>query len=240
MLHDLTIPMVPNQQNVNCYYAEEITETTIVADGFIGSVSQGGSVNYRQLKLTPHGNGTHTECYGHISDDPEAVLTKCYTTFIHTALLITVTPSQIENGDWVIRLDDLSGQVRNKLNGIDALIIRTLPNDNSKLTKQYSGTNPPYPEPGIGAWLVEQGISHWLIDLPSVDKEVDGGALNNHKGFWQVQDGQYKNVAADHRKHCTITELIYVPDLVADGVYQLYLMPMAVAAEAAVSRVLVG
>ena len=58
-------------------------------------------------------------------------------------------------------------------------------------------------------------MNHLLIDLPSVDKEIDGGALAAHKKFW--------NMHGEVRKTSTITELIYVPNSVIDGLYLLNL-----------------
>ena len=59
------------------------------------------------------------------------------------------------------------------------------------------------------------GVKHLLIDLPSVDKEKDEGALKAHKAFWDVN--------GKTRKDCTITEFIYVPNKIADGTYFLNL-----------------
>jgi arylformamidase len=52
-----------------------------------------------------------------------------------------------------------------------------------------------------------------LLDLPSVDREEDGGNLLGHKAFWQYPENP--------RSACTITELIYVPSEVPDGDYLL-------------------
>ena len=60
-----------------------------------------------------------------------------------------------------------------------------------------------------------------LIDLPSVDREEDGGKLLAHKAFWNVKDILYLN--EDARLHCTITELIYVDSSIPDGSYILNL-----------------
>lgn len=245
MLHDLTLPLTPGGPNVNCYYADEVTDTTIEAGSFIGSVAQGGSVNYRRLGLTPHGNGTHTECYGHISDNPTATLYNCHHDFVLEALLVSVPLTTLPNQDLVFTLASLQ-QAIVEVGGIaampKALIVRTLPNLDSKCQAQYSGKNPPYPEPGIGSWLASQGVMHWLVDLPSVDRERDNGVLANHKGFWQVSDrgsNGYRNQAAQAREQATITELTYIPDHVKDGRYRLYLMPMALHSDAAPSRILI-
>jgi kynurenine formamidase len=70
-------------------------------------------------------------------------------------------------------------------------------------------------------FLRESGIQHLLIDLPSVDKEKDGGKLAAHKAFWNVTDVNQLNKGA--RLNCTITEMIFVPNEVTDGNYVLNL-----------------
>ena len=94
-------------------------------------------------------------------------------------------------------------------------MIRTLPNMKDKLSKQYSKTNWTYLNEEAVNYLVNKGIKHLLIDLPSVDKEEDGGELKAHKAFW--------NFNGKLRKDCTITEFIYVPNKVVDGEYLLNL-----------------
>ena len=100
-------------------------------------------------------------------------------------------------------------------NNIDALIIRTIPNTKNKINKNYSNTNPPYFSEKAVKYLVEIGIQHLLIDLPSIDKEKDGGSLIAHKLFWQFP----KNI----RHGCTITEFIYASYQIKDVKYLLNL-----------------
>ena len=76
--------------------------------------------------------------------------------------------------------------------------------------------------------IVDRGVQHLLIDLPSVDPEEDAGALAAHHVFWQ-----YPNAT---RTQATITELILVPDSVPDGRYLLDLNAAAFDADAAPSR----
>jgi arylformamidase len=109
-----------------------------------------------------------------------------------------------------------------------ALIIRTLPNLEEKKTKDYSGTNPPFLAPEAGEWLRTKEYTHLLVDLPSVDKEEDGGKLSVHRGFWDIPNKP--------RKDCTITELIWVPPHTADGLYLLNLQVSAWNTDAAPSR----
>src|SRR5688500_2183935 len=45
------------------------TSQPFAVEGFSGSVSTGASCNCRTISLTPHCNGTHTECAGHLIRD---------------------------------------------------------------------------------------------------------------------------------------------------------------------------
>jgi arylformamidase len=108
------------------------------------------------------------------------------------------------------------------------LIIRTLPNDKSKLTRNYNKTNPPYLEESLATYLNKQGIFHLLVDLPSLDREEDGGKLSAHKAFWGIPNKL--------RPSATITELIYVPNEVKDGTYLLNLQIAAFELDATPSK----
>ena len=76
--------------------------------------------------------------------------------------------------------------------------------------------------------LVQQGVLHLLVDLPSVDREVDGGRLEAHHAFWRVPDNP--------RQGCSITELIYMPSSAPDGMYLLHLGVAPMDNDAAISR----
>ncbi len=128
--------------------------------------------------------------------------------------MITVLPHELENGDFVITKQHIREALEN-IPKPEALIIRTLGNGLNKLNINYSNTNPPYVLKEAIEYLNEIGVQHLLIDMPSVDKEVDGGKLEAHHAFW--------NYPADVQLHKTITELIYVPNEVNDGTYLLNL-----------------
>ncbi|MEZ0129219.1 cyclase family protein, partial [Flavobacterium sp. LBUM151] len=104
---------------------------------------------------------------------------------------------------------------------IEALIIRTLPNQKDKKSRKYSNTNPPYLSEEAAIFIRESEIQHLLIDLPSVDKEHDQGKLLAHKAFWNVKDTH--NLNNDARFEATITEMIFVPNEIEDGDYLLNL-----------------
>ena len=208
----ISIPISNGANNPNCYWAEPVKFKTIEAEGFIGSVKKGGPVNYQQLVYTPHGNGTHTECYGHITDSG-ATVNQQLNSYHFYCKVLSVAPVVLPNNDQVL---PLTQAIKNQnWENVQALAIRTLPNTQEKLTRNYSGTNPPYVSPELTQFIVHQGIEHLLIDLPSVDKEVDGGKLEAHRLFWGLPHAL--------RKKSTLTELIFIPNSIADGNYLLNL-----------------
>lgn len=213
---DISIPLRSGKKNVNAFFIPDVKIEPFRAGSFVGAVNRGGSCNVNNITFNPHGNGTHTECVGHISKELISI-NQCLREFFFTATVISIKPQQ-SGEDQVI----LKSQLEKKFAGISkadfpsALIIRTLPNSKSKISRKYSGSNPPYLDHQAAAWLREKGIDHLLLDLPSVDRETDGGKLAAHHAFW--------NYPKQTRMHATITELIYVPDGVKDGNYILNLM----------------
>ncbi|PJJ52918.1 cyclase family protein [Hymenobacter chitinivorans] len=225
---DISLPLAPGPGQVNCWWAEPVEFETIRVGSFVGSVALGGSTNYQRVHVTPHGNGTHTECYGHISPAPEATLNRCLRRFLFVAQLISVAPRKQSNGDLVILLADVQPLLEAAAVAPEALVLRTLPNEQAKRHRQYSGTNPTYLEPALAHYLVAHHIEHLLLDLPSVDREEDQGALLAHHAFWQYPERT--------RTHCTITELIFVPDEVPDGLYLLNLQITSLELDASPSK----
>jgi len=209
---DISIPLRNGEENVSAWYVEPVRIEPVRTEQFTGSVVEGGSVNFRNISFNPHGNGTHTECVGHIDKNVYSI-NKSLKQFFFLSELITIKPEEKSDGDLVITKELVQAQ-RNHLNA-KALIIRTTPNPESKKNKQYSNTNPPFITAAAMKEIIASGIKHFLIDLPSVDKEVDGGELAAHHAFWEHP----KNTNLER----TITELIFVPDSIPDGVYLLNL-----------------
>jgi arylformamidase len=225
---DISLPLAPGPGQVNCFWAEPVQFDVIRVGSFVGSVALGGSTNYQRVHLTPHGNGTHTECYGHISPDPAVTLHRCLRRFLWVAQLVSVAPRAQPNGDLVVLLADVQPLLEAAAVAPEALVLRTLPNDDAKRHRQYSGTNPTYLEPALAHYLVAQNIQHLLLDLPSVDREEDQGELLAHHAFWQYPQAP--------RAACTITELIFVPDEVPDGLYLLDLQITSLELDASPSK----
>jgi len=206
---DISIPL----GQVNCFHAPKAKAEPVKAENFIGSVNKGAPVNFFNITMNPHGNGTHTECIGHITKDQESIY-DCMSQYHFIAKLISVELKKTEHGDQIISAQELKTQFQDEL--LEALIIRTLPNSNEKLSKNYSGTNPPYLSEQAMKYIVEKGVVHLLLDLPSVDREEDGGTIKNHRLFWNTYGDFMED--SSHKSH-TITELIYVPDNIKDGLY---------------------
>ncbi len=209
---DISIPLSKDEKSVNAFFAPPLEAEPVVVGSFTGLVERGGSVNFLNVKFNPHGNGTHTECVGHITAEPFTI-NQCLKEFFFIAEVISVYPVKTDNDDEVIYREQAETLLAGKK--CDAVILRTLPNDLLKLKRNYSGKNPPYVHHAVAELLVSMGVKHFLVDLPSVDREKDGGQLLFHKTFWQ-----YPN---NIRKDATITELIFVPPHAHDGTYLLNL-----------------
>lgn len=222
---DISIPLQVGMDSPNCFYAPFLEITPFVAGDFVGSTEAGSPVNFMNVKLNPHGNGTHTECVGHISKE-KYTINQCLQQFIFEAELISVFPEKMENGDRVIGKHQLEQILDQRLP--KALIIRTLPNDSSKMRRQYSGSNPPFFSPAAIQLLVGRGLEHLLVDLPSIDKEADGGVLAAHKAFWKYPHNT--------RVNCTITELIFIKNSIPDGKYLLNIQITALEMDASPSK----
>lgn len=213
---------IKNNAGVGAWYIPPPQIKHVEVDGYVGKVALGGSTNFNDVFFNPHAHGTHTECIGHITTGFHSVNAALTKTFFK-AQLITVTPEQ-RGGDLVIT----AAMFNNLQAGVEAVVIRTTPNFETKKTINYSHTNPPYLLEDVAVRFRESGINHLLIDLPSVDKEKDNGALLAHKAFWDFNGKQ--------RLNATITELIYVPDMVKDGLFVLDLQIAPIENDAAPSR----
>ncbi|MFX0555558.1 cyclase family protein [Maribacter sp. CXY002] len=221
---DISIPIHGGPSNVNAWYVKHPEIRPHVDGDFIGSVAEGASTNFNDIWFNPHAHGTHIECVGHITKEFYSI-NKNLNTFFFLAELVTIAPGKL-NDDFVISKKQLQNAIKNQ--DLEALVIRTLPNTNAKLSRQYSHANPPYFLEEAMEFLVELGVKHLLVDLPSVDKEKDDGKLLAHKAFW--------NLNGDVRQDATITEFIYIPNTIGDGDYFLNLQVAPFENDASPSR----
>jgi arylformamidase len=231
---DLTIRVSP--EGPRAWYVPRVRISPVLNQHFTGSVAFGGQVNFNDIFFNPHGHGTHTETMGHITKHSVPIAE--VNTFFFPAQLITVTPEICQAQQGTSQIGDhiiTAHQIRMALNvhsfAPEAVLLRTMPNAISKLHRNYSNTNFPYLESAAAAYMADHQVNHLLVDIPSVDREEDGGKLAAHHHFWKNGDAS--------RSHCTITEMIFIPDDVADGNYLVQIVPAAFENDAAPSRILI-
>lgn len=221
---DISIPLRGDASNVNAWYVPPPKIVPHTENDFVGKVSSGASTNFNDIYFNPHAHGTHTECVGHITAEFYSI-NQNLKRFFFLAEVVTIAPEKYQN-DFVISRKQLQYALKDRK--CEAVVIRTLPNLKDKMTKQYSHTNPPYLLEQTAQYLVELGVGHLLIDLPSIDKEQDKGALLAHRAFW--------NLEGTIRHHATITEFIFVPNNIQDGAYFLNLQVAPFENDASPSR----
>jgi len=208
---DISIPIRSDKPNVNAWYVGPPKIEPEVFDNGVISVAEGAPVNFNKITFHPHAHGTHTETVGHITKETYSV-NKHLKRFFFVAEVITVAPEKLGE-DYVISAKQLQFAFGNKKR--EALVIRTIPNTKDKKGRQYSNTNWPYFQEDAIKLLVKKGIKHLLVDLPSIDREEDGGELKGHNAFWNTQ--------GKIRTDATITEFVYVSNKLKDGTYMLNL-----------------
>jgi kynurenine formamidase len=235
----------------NHFGAPAATASPLRMGNFVGATSQGGSCNVVQISLIPHCNGTHTETVGHIVDALVPVCEMAPQGLVLALLISTETVSLSESSehyhapaepnDQVVTAAAIQAAFRAWHNSlpnveIDAMVIRTLPNSQSKQSRAYQADNAPaYLTTDCMQVIDESSVNHLLIDLPSVDRMHDDGKLSNHHLFWNVVP-MSRRVDSDTRRERTITEMIFVPDELPDGLYLLNLQTAPFVLDAAPSR----
>jgi arylformamidase len=258
---DISIPLDFGGAQPNAYGVEKASAKPCEAGTLVGDTRLGGSCNFEQYKFIPHCNGTHTECVGHLTRERISVRDCLKDAFI-PATLLSVKPenSSDANENYSVnpgKTDKIITRqaIENALQNLDArnphsairhshaesshflqaLIIRTLPNYESKKTRAYLDDVPPFFSTEAMRLLVEKGVRHLLVDLPSIDRTFDEGKLSNHRIFWNVEQGSFEITEASFINR-TITELIFVPDKIADGNYLLNLQIASFVTDASPSR----
>lgn len=248
---DIAIPLNFGSEQPNAYGVEKASSIACEAGTIIGDTRRGGSCNFEQIKLIPHCNGTHTECIGHITDERISVQDCLKDAFI-PAILVSIEPEKasatsetyaiaLNENDLLITREKLVDAISKSANENaandfrQALIIRTLPNDDSKLNRTYSSEIPPFFSTEAMQYMREMNVRHLLVDTPSIDRIYDEGKLSNHRIFWNIGQGSFETNDAS-RINNTVTELIYVPGEIKDGAYLLNLQIAPFIADAAPSR----
>ena len=256
----IAIPLDFSTDQPRHFGAPAASSRPFAVPGFSGSVTQGASCNCHTLTLIPHCNGTHTECVGHLTREPLDAH-RVVPLGLVPALLISTEPSNArasgESTEPVPKPTDLliTRQSLEKSWAAAtattaaapmpttaaaplqprALVIRTLPNPVTKQHQDYTSQTPPYLSRAAAEFLVERGIEHLVVDMPSIDRAHDEGRLTAHRIFFGLPSGD-TTLAHATRAHATVTELAYIPEAVTDGPYFLQLQVPALGGDAVPSR----
>ena len=228
----IAIPLHFGGPQPNFFGAPPADAAPVKSGAWVGDVRKGGSCNVYRYNFTPHCNGTHTECIGHMVEDPVYVA-ECLPTAPLPATLVSVTPKEM-----LIDATQLQAALlRHSQGGFRrALVLRTLPNGEDKLTRRYEGKLPAaYVGLDAAELLVRMGVEHLLLDVPSLDPAEDEGRMSAHRVFWDMPAHSHR-LADVRRPKATVTEMVYVPDSVPDGYYLLDLQIPAFMTDAAPSR----
>jgi hypothetical protein len=250
---DLSVPLDFDGPQPAFFTDRRATSSPLESGGFTGRVATGASCNCATLTLAPHCHGTHTECVGHVTRDDAHLGTRTPVPPA-LALLVTLQPAScseasataasdagasgpFEVSDLRIERGMLEASAAAWLEQAwTALIVRTLPNDAAKRYRRYSGPAPaPYFTVAAMQWVVERGVTSLVVDLPSLDRADDGGALAVHRAYWGLPAGA-TDARAAQRDAALVTELAYVPDTLRDGLYLLDLQVAPFVTDAAPSR----
>lgn len=245
--HSLAIPLDFAGPQPSFFDAPPATARPYRAGGFVGDTRAGGSCNCESLTLAPHCNGTHTECVGHVTDERVAVAERLRGG-VMLALLVSVEAAAAADstedsdpvpaaGDRLITAAALRGaSARHQGPSPNALIVRSLADASEGPMRAYRGPAPaPYFSRQAADWLVERGIEHLVLDLPSADRADDGGRLTAHRIFFGLPAGS-RQARDARRPHASITELAWIESGIVDGYYLLDLQIPAFLADAAPSR----
>jgi kynurenine formamidase len=247
-LADISIPLNFSGAQPNHFGTPPAAAKPLRAGDFIGDTKQGGSCNVAAVTVIPHCNGTHTECIGHIVDEAVFV-NEVLQAVVVPAVLVSVTPTEAPKfsesyrprpsaTDAIIERCHLERKLEALgVTNCEGLIIRTLPNADSKKTRDYSNYPAPFFSIECMRYIASLGVRHLLVDVPSLDKAHDEGLLTCHHIFWNLPEGSHRlNEAA--RVDRTVTEMIFVPEHIPDGFYDVSIQIPDWQLDAAPSRVL--
>lgn len=242
----VAIPLDPHGAQPSFFADAPARARPLRIGDYIGDVAQGGSCNAEWIEFVPHCHGTHTECIAHLNSDAGNVL-ELIDQQPCLARLVTLNGTAVEQcrdsyavdldpGETLLTLDELRSQADTEGGPeIAALLIRTMPNEAEKMTRDYA-QSPSYPVLSNEAmqWLAAQELKHLLLDTPSLDRANDQGLLANHRCWWGMEGEITPGEFPPQRR--SVTEMMYVPDEVADGYYWLNLELQPLVSDATSSR----
>src|SRR4051794_40410675 len=162
---------------------------------FSGSVATGASANCSTLTLTPHCQMTHTESVAHLTreaGDAWRVVPRGLLPAVGVSVIPEPARESSESTDpqpWgtdvlISRRRLRAAWPMTRMVDPVAAVIRTLPNDAAKRSRDYTDLVPPYLTREAVEWLIEKRIEHLVLDVPSLDRTHDEGRMIGHRLFF--------------------------------------------------------
>jgi arylformamidase len=243
---EIAIPLEFNGPQPNTYGVPRAQSVAYRDGTFVGDTREGGSCNFETYTLTPHCNGTHTEGIGHLTKERIPVQIAPEDCFI-PACLISIQPVSPEQTNETytpaLNPDDrvitkaaltLAMDKHPESRSFPAIMIRTLPNSREKKSRDYMEMPPPFLTHEAMQYLAALPLRHLLTDIPSLDRLFDEGLLSNHRIWWNLTHPDAEiNLPFANR---TVTEMIFLEDTVADGLFILNLQLAPFVGDATPSR----
>lgn len=198
---------------------------------FEGEVVRGASCNCSRITLVPHCNGTHTEGASHLTVQ-QVPLQQYVPLSPVPALLLSVAPVAASgSGEDTDPLPQPQDRILTRSGLLQAWTAFAGCHPTALLLRTGAdvGTdNPPYLSRQFVHEILDRGIEHLVVDLPSVDRSRDEGRLTAHRLFFGLPPHSVDRAQAT-RANCTITELAHFPGHLPDGpcALQLQLAPFS-------------
>jgi len=234
----VAIPLDPHGAQPSFFVDQPASATPLKSGDYIGDVNAGGSCNAEVIRFVPHCHGTHTECIGHLSSERITVQQTIYAGPCVVQVLSFQNPGGADANDMsmdvglVMEMDWIQASLHPDA---QALAIRSMPNPIDKMSRDYA-LDPEYPVFSLQAmqFLAAGNLKHLLLDTPSLDRANDGGKLSNHRTWWGIGNG-LEHGSLDAAKR-SVTEMIYIPESVKDGLYWMHLELSPLMSDATPSR----
>ena len=94
---DISISLLFNGDQPNTYNVGKAISKPYSDGQFIGDTRKGGPCNFETYSITPHCNGTHTECIGHITRERFSILSSLKEEMILSTLITVLAETSKEN-----------------------------------------------------------------------------------------------------------------------------------------------
>ena len=167
---DISIPLEFDAPQPTFFGASPAAAAVVSAGSFVGDVRRGGSCNCSTYTLTPHCNGTHTECVGHVTAERLSVRDLSSEHFSAAAASFQSKPTTVITragaSPTAVAPHELASLPRAR---------RAHAPEHARQASAQLRPRPrlPYFDAEAMHWIVSNGITALVVDLPSLDRGDD-------------------------------------------------------------------